>query len=227
MQHLLDRLGAAVVAQEDGHPGVQEGQLAQPVLQRLVAELRLGEDLDRGHEGELGAAPARRRADHRERRLGLAAILEADQVLVLIAPDAQLEPLGQRIDHRHANAVEPARHLVGVLVELAAGVQLGHDHFGGGHAFAFVDAGRDAAAVVAHRDRAVGIQDHLDPVAKAGERLVDGVIDDLEHHVVQAGTVVGVADVHAGLAAHRFQTLQDLDGGGVVDAARGRLGYLG
>ena len=220
VEQLLDRLGAALVAQQDGHAGVQERQLAQPMLERLVAELGLREHLDRWHEREFGAAPAVRRADYGKRRLGLAAVLEADQVLVLVAPDAQLEPLRERIDHRHADAVEPAGHLVRALVELAAGVQPGHDHLGGGHAFAFVDVGRDAAAVVAHGDRAVGVEDHIDPVAIAGERLVDGVVDDLEHHVMQTRTVVGVADVHAGAPAHRFQALEDLDRGRVVHAAR-------
>ena len=44
-------------------------------------------------------------------------------------------------------------------------------------------------------------------VAVAGQRLVDGVVDDLEHHVVQTGAVIGVADVHAGALAHRIEAL--------------------
>ena len=36
----------------------------------------------------------------------------------------------------------------------------------------------------------------------AGLRLVDRVVDDLEGHVVQAGAVIGVADVHARPLAH-------------------------
>ncbi len=58
---------------------------------------------------------------------------------------------GERVDHRDADAVQAARHLVGVLVELSAGMQLGHDHFGRRDAFALVDVGGDAAAVVARR----------------------------------------------------------------------------
>ncbi len=49
-----------------------------------------------------------------------------------------------------------------------------------------------------------------DVVAVAGQRLVDRVVDDLEHQVVQAGAVGGVADVHAGALAHRLQAFQDL-----------------
>ena len=46
-------------------------------------------------------------------------------------------------------------------------------------------------------DRAVGVQRDQDPVAMAGQRLVDRIVGDLEHHVVEARAVVGVADIHA------------------------------
>ncbi len=55
-----------------------------------------------------------------------------------------------------------------------------------------------------------------DLVAEPGERLVDRVVDHLEHHVVQPRAVGGVADVHARALAHRLQALQDLDGIGTV-----------
>ena len=37
-----------------------------------------------------------------------------------------------------------------------------------------------------------------------GERLVDRVVQDLEHHVVQTGPVIGVADVHSRALADRI-----------------------
>ena len=46
---------------------------------------------------------------------------------------------------------------------------------------------------------------------------------DLEHHVVEARAVVGVADVHAGALAHRVEALEDLDAVGAVAAVL--LGY--
>ena len=119
--------------------------------------------------------------------------------------------LGQRIDHRDADAVQAAGHLVGVLVELTAGMQLGHDDLGRRHALFLVDVDRDAAAVVAHRDRAVAVQQHVDAVAEAGEGFVDRVVDHLVDHVMQAGAVVGVADIHARALAHGIEALQDLD----------------
>ncbi len=62
---------------------------------------------------------------------------------------------------------------------------------------------------------------HDDVVAVAGERLVDRVVDDLEHEVVQAGAIGGVADVHAGALAHGFQTFEDLDAAFAIRSAVG------
>ena len=45
-----------------------------------------------------------------------------------------------------------------------------------------------------------------------GQRFVDGVVDHLIDHVVQARAVVGVADVHPRALAHGVQALEDLDG---------------
>ena len=150
-----------------------------------------------------------RSADHGERRHRVA-VTELDEVLLAVAPDGELEPSRQRIDHGDADAVQAAGYLVGVLVEFPAGVELRHDDLGGRHALA-VHLGGDAAAVVAHRAGAVGIERDYDFLGEAGQRLVDGVVDDFVDHVVQAGTVVGVADIHARPLAHGIETLEHLD----------------
>ena len=46
----------------------------------------------------------------------------------------------------------------------------------------------------------------------AGERLVDGVVDHLIDHVVEAGAVVRVADIHARTLAHGVEATQHPDG---------------
>src|SRR6476660_4594479 len=51
-----------------------------------------------------------------------------------------------------------------------------------------------------------------------GQRLVDRIIGYLEHHMVEARSVVGVADVHTKALAHRVEALEDLDALGVVAA---------
>ena len=68
-----------------------------------------------------------------------------------------------------------------------------------------MDVHRYAAAVVGDRDRFVGVDGDDDAVAVTGQRLVDGVIHDLEYHVMQATAVIGIADVHSGSLAHRVE----------------------
>src|SRR5690606_18129862 len=126
-------------------------------------------------------------------------------------PDVEPQVLGQRVDHGHADAVQATRHLVAVVVELAARVQHGKDHLGGGHTLFLVDVHRDAATVVGHRHRAVLVDGHDDVVRMARQRFVDRVVDHLEHHVVQAGSVVDVTDVHAGALAHGIKAAQHSD----------------
>ena len=176
-----------------------------------AALLGLADDLHRSSRrlAATSGGPARRRA-------------ELQLVHLAVAPTVRRSHSDSALTHRHADAVQAARDLVAVLVELAAGVQLGQRDLGG-RALGLVlvvhlDAGRDAAAVVEHRDRVVGVDGDDDVVAVAGQRLVDRVVDHLEHQVVQAGAVGGVADVHAGALAHRLQALEDLD------AARRRIG---
>ena len=50
----------------------------------------------------------------------------------------------------------------------------------------------------------------------AGKRLVDRIVRNLEHHVVKARAVIGIADVHAGPLADRVEALEDLDRVGAI-----------
>ena len=70
-----------------------------------------------------------------------------------------------------------------------------------------MDVGGNAAAVVRNGDGFVGVDGDDDAVAVARQRLVDGVIHNLENHVVEARSVIGVTDVHAGSFAHCVKTL--------------------
>ena len=111
--------------------------------------------------------------------------------------------------------MEAAGDFVAVVVELSAGVQHRHDDFGGGHPF-LVHFGGNAPAVVRHGDRFPDMDYDLDFRAVASERLVDGIVHEFENHVVQAGAVIGVADVHAGPLPNRVKAFEDLDAFGVV-----------
>ena len=174
-----------------------------------IVELDHGEGFGRRPEGHLGSAlrlaiDQRRGADHLERRDDVA-MGELDKMFEAVPPDAQNELRRQGVDDRHPDAVQAAGNLVGVLVEFPAGVELGHDDLGRRDALLLVDAGRHAAPVVGDRARAVGVERHGDELRIACERLVDGVVHHLVDHVVQAGAVVRVADIHARTLAHRVQ----------------------
>ena len=140
--------GFALIVQRDGDAGVEERELAQAAGERVEAEFGDLEDLRVGLERDLGAAALGRAGDREvaERLAALVALL----VRVLVAPDLEIEPLRQRVDDRHADAVQAARNLVGAVVELAAGVQHRQRDFRGRLA-ALVHVGRNAAAVVDRR----------------------------------------------------------------------------
>jgi len=159
-------------------------------------------------EGDLGAALGGD-ADHFERALRIAAGIALPPDLA-VAADLQLELLRQGVDHRYADAVQTAGHLVGVVVELAAGVQHGQRHFGRRPPFGRVHFGGDAAAIVNHGHRTIEVDGHLDQVAMAGQSLVDGIVNDLVDQVVEPRTRGG-ADVHGRALAYRGQPLEHLD----------------
>ena len=122
--------------------------------------------------------------------------------------------------------METAGHLVAATAELAAGVEHGERHGHRGHVLPGCGVGGDAAAVVLDPDAAVGLERQHDPVAVAGQRLVDRVVDDLPDQVVEAA-LTGGADVHARALADRLEALEDLDRGGVVLAGGPVLGQVG
>ena len=124
----LVALAVALVVDGDEDAAVEERELAQALRQRVEAVLGGLEDLRVGLERDLRAAPLRRAGDLEvgDRRAALVALL----VDLAVAPDLEVEPLRQRVDDRHADAVQAAGHLVAVVVELAAGVQHGQHDLG-------------------------------------------------------------------------------------------------
>ncbi len=139
---------------------------------------------------------------------------------VAVAADLQLQLLRERVDDGDADPVQPARDFVAAAVaELAAGVQGGQHHLGGGSLLLLQFFDRDAAAVVGDRAAVVGVEDDADFAAVAGDRLVDRVVDHLVDEMVEAARA-GRADVHAGPLADRLQSLEDGDVLGAVGVRR-------
>jgi hypothetical protein len=235
MEHLARRhlgpghqLGIALPADLD--PAEQIGLAARHAMHRRRPEPRVAtEDLRVRPHRDHGAAPVGRRADPLEPGGRPAArVALAPQLAIARHLDHQL--LREPVDHGQADAVQPARGPIDLGAELAARMQRGQDHLerrAVGELGVRVD--RDAAAVVAYRERAVVLQTHLDPAGVAGDRLVHGVVEQLRREMVQRA-LVGAADEHAGAPAHRLQAFEDLDvGGGVIlrrDRARRALDNL-
>ena len=106
--------------------------------------------------------------------------------------------------------MQAAGHLVAAPAELAPGVKDGKHHRHGGQAGFVLHAHGNAPAVVPDKHHVSRQQPHIDLVAKAGQGLVNGIVHNLVHQVVQSpGT--GGADIHAGTLPHRLQSLQNLD----------------
>ncbi|MPM27853.1 hypothetical protein SDC9_74368 [bioreactor metagenome] len=127
-----------------------------------------------------------------------------------VRADLDLKPFGERVDHRSANAVEPAGIAVGIVAELAARVELGKHDLHAGNARLFVNLHGNAAAVVGNGHGVVLMQRHGDFVGVAVGGFVDGVVDDFPEEVMQAALSRG-ADVHARTHANRVQPLHDFD----------------
>ena len=219
------RVLLALVLERDRDAAVEVRQLAHARRERVELVERLGEDGRVGDEMDRRAGGlALSHVAHAHQLVCGVAALEGHLVDAALALDLHLEARRERVDAAHADAVEPAGHLVGVLVELAAGVQHRHHHLDGRLALGRVHPDRDAAAVVAHRDRVVLVDRDRDDGAVARERLVDGVVYDLVDEVVQPAHA-DVADVHRGPLADRLEALEDLDvGRAVIAACRERRG---
>ena len=171
--YVVEVVGLAVLAlvvERDADAGVQEGEFAQALRQRVEAELDRFEDLGVGLEGDLraallGDAGVRQIRDRLPAFVGL-------RVDLAVAVDLEIKALGQRVHHRHADAVQAAGYLVAVVVELAAGVEDGQHDFRGRLA-ALVQVDRDPSTVVDDCDRVVEMNADVDLIAIAGERFVD------------------------------------------------------
>ena len=207
VEGLAAHLVAALVGEGDRDAVVEEGELAQAMLQRVKAVGRDGEDLGVGDEVD-ARARCIGRADLVQLRRGDAA-RKGDRKDFPITAHLDVHLRGESVDDGDADTVQTARDLVAVAAEFAARMEDGQNDLDSGHA-ALVHIDGDAASVVRDGDAVVLVYRDADRVAVARERLVDGVVDDLVDEMVQAA-LGGRADIHTGTFAHRLQSLQHLD----------------
>jgi len=210
----------AVILDDNAHPCVQVGQLAEAIRERLEPKLRRLEDLLVGPEANMctGLLLVAHGTPllHLRLRHPTAVVLPPH---VAVAPHRHLEAGRQRVDARDAHAVQSAGHLVAVLVELATGVEHRHHHLQRRAVLGGVGINRNAAPIVRHRHRPILVQLHLDVIAVPGHRLVDRVVEHLVDEVVQTAHPY-VADIHRRALAHGLQAFEHLDIRGRVRAYR-------
>src|SRR5918995_3191664 len=145
-------------------------------------------------------------------------------VELAVAPHLDPAPLREGVDDRGAYAVQTAGDFVAAAAELAAGVEDRHDHLQGRLVLLGVLVDRDTAAVVSDSHHAVGADASHDRVGVTAQCFVDRVVDDLTHEVMQAADI-RAADIHTWAAADSFQSLEHLDGRGVVGWGLGFRGH--
>jgi hypothetical protein len=192
----------------------EERRVAQPASDRVGADTyALDEDLGVGPERDRRARVGRV-TDALDRTVGHAAPVGLAPHATVAAHD-RLEPLRERVHDADADAVQAARDRVGLRVELAAGMEHREHDLEGAPALLLVEVDGDAGAVVGDTDATVVEQRDGDLAAAAGERLVDRVVDDLPHEVVEAARS-GRADVHARATADGLEPLEDGDRARVV-----------
>ena len=93
--------------------------------------------------------------------------------------------------------MQAAGNLVGTIVEFAARMQHGHDDLCRRAPLFGVQVNRNATPIIADRHRLVSVYRYGNDAAKSCQRLIDRVVDDLKNHVVEAGAIIGVTNVHA------------------------------
>ena len=164
------RVGLALVGEGDDQALVQECQFAEALRESVEVVLESGgENRFVGHEVNLGACLDFGGAGLPQFAGGLALGIRLFPGET-VAPDFEIEFFTERVDAAHADAVQSSGNLVGVAVELAAGVQGGHDDLRGGNFFAVdihvVDG--NAAPVVDYGNGVVEVDGDIDFVGVTG-----------------------------------------------------------
>src|SRR5207244_10163540 len=112
-----------------------------------------------------------------------------------VARNFYLEPFRKRIGAFRADAMQTAGIFVSALPEFSARVQVSQHQLDGRHFPFRMNIDRNTASIVANRNTAIDVNLYVDLVAKSVEIFVDRIVENFEHHVVQAA-LVRVVDVH-------------------------------
>ena len=133
--------------------------------------------------------------------------LEVDVAAVL---DGEFQPFRQGVYNGCTYAVQTAGDLIAAAAELTAGVEDGVHDGCRRDALFWVDAHRDASAVIRNTDHVFRENVHGDLGAESCQRLVNGVIYDLIDQMMQS-LRAGRTDVHTRPLSDCLQSFQHLN----------------
>ena len=206
---------APFVAENNADPLVEVGHLPQAMAQsvcikvagvknavRVFGTLHIGQELD-GCAGTVSLTD-----DLQVIEVFTALILLLIDFSILIDGDGQVT--GKSIDHGGANTVQAAGHFVAAAAELAAGVQHGEAYFNSRSMHLGMDTYRETAAIVLHGNGTILMERHVNALAIAGKRLVDGVVHNFVYQMMQTARIRG-ANVHSGALTHCLEAFQHLN----------------
>ena len=148
------------------------------------------------------------------RELGeLVAVGKGHVVFLATTPYPDLQTAREGVHHRHPDAMQTTRETVIFQRKFSTGVEACQDYFHAWHLFLRMEIHGHTTPIVFHRQRAIPIEGHLNGPGITNDSLINAVVNHLLGQVIRSRCV----GKHAGALAHRFQTAQDFDRGGIVD----------
>ena len=190
-------------------PG-EERHLPETLFQNIVIENGLFKNLLVGKEGDHGTRSVRLAVAHHFQLVNSLTSLIPLPVHLTLMVNGNLQPLGQGVYHGSAHSVETAGYLISPAAEFSSGVEYRKYHFHGGNPRLVIDSNRNSPAIIDYGYRIIGVDGHINMVAKSSQRFVHRIVHDFIHQMMKtAGR--SAADIHSRPFSHRFQSLQDLD----------------
>ncbi len=121
-----------------------------------------------------------------------------------------LQPVRQGVDHRGTHAMQTAGHLIAAGTEFAAGVKDSVHDLQRRLARLLLNVHGNTTAIVRDLDHIALFDDHLNGVTIAGQCLVDGIVNNFIHQMMQTGCGCR-SDIHTRAHTDGLQTLQHLN----------------
>ena len=140
---------------------------------------------------------------------GYLTALKALGISLAVVAVVNLHPLGKSVNYRRAYAVQTAGEFISVAAEFSSRVENGVYHLKGRNSHFGVNSGGNTASVVANGNGIVLVDSHDNLLTVTCKCLVDRVVDDLVHQMMQTARR-GRSYIHSGAFSYRFKTFKDL-----------------